>query len=249
MKYRYLYQTKENDNRSGEIRAADRAQAYAALRRQGIRPYRLIGDDPKWWQRRRVWWTAAALALSAALAAGAAAFAYSAGDAARPEARAQLRGDAQAIAKGAADNWAGALPLALDRYLAAYAQPGWRLDPPPLSPEEAASFPEELDEPLERSRDDAQEVRQLKNILLKMRQDFRDYLANGGTVEDYIAFLQERQEQECELRDKARETLGRAPESMRQRAWLNLNTRLRDMGLAPLAPLPAEVSVPATHEQ
>lgn len=48
--YKYLYQDKENRNCEGEIKARDRANAYALLRQQGIRPYRVIGDDPLNWQ-------------------------------------------------------------------------------------------------------------------------------------------------------------------------------------------------------
>ncbi|MCR5750798.1 MAG: hypothetical protein K6G91_02445 [Kiritimatiellae bacterium] len=50
MVYRYLYQDKENRNLEGEIKARDRAEAYTLLRRQGIRPYRVIGDDPWNWR-------------------------------------------------------------------------------------------------------------------------------------------------------------------------------------------------------
>lgn len=50
MKYAYLYQDSGNNNLRGEIVARDRADAYARLRRQGIRPYRVIGDDPWNWR-------------------------------------------------------------------------------------------------------------------------------------------------------------------------------------------------------
>ena len=66
MKYQYLYQTKENENREGWINAKNRAEAYAALRRQGIRPYRLIGDDPVQWQP---WAAGAGFVVLAAIAA------------------------------------------------------------------------------------------------------------------------------------------------------------------------------------
>lgn len=48
--YKYLYQDKENRNCEGEVKARDRAHAYALLRQQGIRPYRVIGDDPLNWK-------------------------------------------------------------------------------------------------------------------------------------------------------------------------------------------------------
>ena len=50
MTYKYLYQDSENRNCEGEIKARDRAEAYTLLRKQGIRPYRVIGDDPFRWQ-------------------------------------------------------------------------------------------------------------------------------------------------------------------------------------------------------
>lgn len=50
MTYKYLYQDKQNNNCEGEVKARDRADAYTILRKQGIRPYRIIGDDPWNWQ-------------------------------------------------------------------------------------------------------------------------------------------------------------------------------------------------------
>ena len=50
MTYKYLYQDKQNRNCEGEVKARDRAEAYLILRKQGIRPYRVIGDDPWNWR-------------------------------------------------------------------------------------------------------------------------------------------------------------------------------------------------------
>lgn len=50
MKYKYLYQDSQNVNHEAEIVARDRADAYVKLRRLGIRPYRVIGDDPWNWK-------------------------------------------------------------------------------------------------------------------------------------------------------------------------------------------------------
>ncbi len=234
MKYRYLYQTKDNQNKSGEITAADRAEAYTLLRKQGIRPFRVIGDDPKWWQRPHVRSAAATAAAFLVLGIALGVWAFRTHNAHKPSARMQLTGDGQLIAKSAANGWRDALELPLDRFLAAYAQPGWRLEPQRPDAAELAAFEQNLSTPLERASSDPDEIRQLKNILLKMRSDLREYLDDGGTLPDYLDFLEERRKQECELRDKAAEALERAPESMRRRALLNLNTRLRDLGLAPL---------------
>ena len=50
MVYKYLYQDKSNQNLEGEIKARSRDEAYALLRKQGIRPYRVIGEDPWNWR-------------------------------------------------------------------------------------------------------------------------------------------------------------------------------------------------------
>lgn len=50
MTYKYLYQDRDNKNHEGEIKARNRAEAYAAVRKLGIRPYRVIGDDPVNWK-------------------------------------------------------------------------------------------------------------------------------------------------------------------------------------------------------
>ena len=65
MKYKYLYQDRENRNLEGEINARNRADAYQRLRKQGIRPYRVIGDDPWNWRPWAI--SAGYLVLSAAL--------------------------------------------------------------------------------------------------------------------------------------------------------------------------------------
>ena len=67
MKYKYLYQDRENRNLEGEISARNRADAYQRLRMQGIRPYRVIGDDPWNWRPWAI--SAGYLVLSAALVA------------------------------------------------------------------------------------------------------------------------------------------------------------------------------------
>jgi len=64
MTYKYLYQDRQNRNCEGEIKARDRNDAYLQLRKQGIRPYRVIGDDPLNW---RPWAIAAGYAVLLAL--------------------------------------------------------------------------------------------------------------------------------------------------------------------------------------
>ena len=67
MIYKYLYQDRENRNHEGEIKAHSRDEAYTLLRKQGIKPYRIIGDDP--WNWRPLAISVGYVLLSAALVA------------------------------------------------------------------------------------------------------------------------------------------------------------------------------------
>ena len=234
MKYQYLYQTKENENREGWINARNRAEAYAALRRQGIRPYRLIGDDPVRWQP----WAAGAGFL--ALAALAAFFAYRLFIAPDPvsgpaPARRQQLEQSNAVSDGLANGWGNVFKTKLDLVLAAYAQPGWIAIPPDVTDEELARFPDEAVAPMEFPDGEPKEVRLLRRIVLSMRQEFSEYLASGGTPKDYLAFLEERQDEELSFRRSALESVERASPAMRERTFVNVNVRLKEMGLPELS--------------
>ena len=64
-----------------------------------------------------------------------------------------------------------------------------------------------------------------------MRRDLDKYMADGGTLADYLAFIDERQDEERRFRAKAAESVLRAPEDLRARAALNINARLRALGM------------------
>lgn len=227
MKYRYLYQTKDNENREGWIKARSRENAYAELRRAGIRPYRLIGDDPLNW---RPWAAACAiLALSAALTVS-----LLMRDGEKPLPRRQLEGDAEVIASGVYCGWTNVFAAALDRRLAAYAQPGREVTFVAPSREDIAAMAADLGQPVRNLGGDRVEYAQLARIVEFMRGDLELWISRGGDIQGYLEYLAERQRDECDFREKAVAAVYRAPESMRYRAWLGVNARLTDMGIAPL---------------
>lgn len=67
MKYEYLYQDSQNNNCRGTIEARNRADAYTKIRRLGIKPYRVLGDDP-WNWRPLAYGAALVLAVLSAIA-------------------------------------------------------------------------------------------------------------------------------------------------------------------------------------
>ena len=229
MKYRYFYQTKDNENREGWIKARDRADAYTQLRKSGIRPYRVVGDDPFNWR------PAAVAAVIVLLVTALAAALLSGREDRRPRPRGQLVGDREVISAGVYSGWTNVLVSALDRHLARYAQPGRFVDAARPSAEECAGYAAELESDVAYFAGERPEHRMLKNIVRRMREDMRAYLDEGGDVAGYLDFLDERQRQEREFREKALDAVYRAPESLRERAWLGVNARLKDMGIEPLA--------------
>ena len=243
MKYRYLYQTKDNENKEGWINAKSRENAYAELRKMGIRPYRVIGDDPINWKPYAA--GAAIVLLATALAA----VLLVGREDRRPHPRAQLVGDRAVIDAGVYSGWTNVLSSVLDRRLALYAQPGRYVDSPKPTEEECIALAAALDEPVPYVGGEPPEHRMLKNIVAKMREDMRAYIADGGDVVGYFDFLDERQSQEREFREKALDTVYRAPASLRERAWLGVNARLKDMGIEPLSKPTGIQELPEEQEQ
>ncbi len=234
MKYHYYYQTRENETRDGWIQAANRAEAYAALRKSGVRPYRVIGDDPARWRK----WLAdgAIVALVGIVGAviASAVFAQRMEDPNAPMVRQQIQGDASVIAAAAFNGWANVFDRSLDRCLAAYARPGRRAELPLLTPDEFEAIPSELRKSVRHEKDERPEYRQMRNIVAWMRDEMRAYLDAGGTVGDYFELLEERQQQERTLRAKAAQSVERAPANYRYAAWMSVNASLRDMGIEPI---------------
>ena len=229
MKYEYLYQTKTNENRRGEIAARNRAEAYFLLRKQGIRPYRVIGDDPVRWQP---WAVGAAAALLAAVAATALVLAFS-GRPAQQDRR-QIKGDAALVVKGFADGWQDAFEEKLYRHFAMYVQPGWDVVPADFTKEQIEEFKGELSRPVATLRKGVPEYEELAEMVAAMREDALSHIASGGTLEDYLSMLDGRQELESALRSKAHESLVKAGDSLRHAMWRNINQRLESLGMKPL---------------
>ena len=233
MKYRYFYQTSKNENRDGWIDAPNRAEAYAALRKRGIKPYRVAGDDPSPWRRRGLVAAAAAAPVIAAAAAFAAATLLPPKDE-TPLSRRQIGGDAAAVFAGVEDCWQGVFDTRLDRRLAAYAQPGWIAIPPEEEPGERENYANDLAAKLRFPRGERAETRTLRRIVAGMRGELSVYLKSGGTIDGYLDFLEERQNDEAAFRRNAREIVEAAKEKVGERAEIDMNARLRAMGLPEL---------------
>lgn len=233
MKYVYCYQTKDNENRRGQIDARDRAEAYLLLRKQGIRPYRVIGDDPVRWQP---WAILAGFVVLFAVSAVSLTLLLSrpAADPADALVRRQVKGDRTLLVKGFASGWTGIFDSGLDRLLAMYAQPGWNVVQGDFTEEEIAAFMQDMSGKVGLLVKGVPEYDELASIVAAMREELSASLSGGGSMEDYLRMLESRQELECSLRAKAHSSLVNTAPTLRKTMLKNINKRLASMGIEEL---------------
>ena len=264
MLYRYAYKTSDGVRHEGEILAERRDDVFAQLRSQGIRPIKVVAADGSRENgevrgkgvRKRV-----VLAIAAAVAVVAGGVAYFAGRdtpstaisvmrdgqafvrVAQPLARQEIHGDRGRVLSARRQ----ALETDAERYLAFFVEPGRALpDPMPARPADDA-FASFLGREVRYASDDYTEVVDLKRILEKIRLEFKEYLAAGGTIAGYCDELVKRQNLEKEARAKAeahleeliKEASGK-PTAALESAYdyfLRANAHLQGLGVYPL-PLP-----------
>ena len=160
-KFHYFYQSKENKNLDGWIVAKSRDDAYAQLRKQSIKPYKVVGKDPIAWKR----W--AAIAVLAVALAGTYAWLALRSEPVAPDeqfVRHQIYGAESVIRNGISTEWSACGLDEGERYLARYAQPGIKVAYRRKTPETASAVEASLSRHLEVEDSELLEYRQLKQI-------------------------------------------------------------------------------------
>ena len=190
------------------------------------------------------WWWAAR--------AGRAPYQTSALAAANASPRHQIYGDPAVMEAFERGDFGDALPRDGDRFLAVFAQPGRYMCAKGVDPrwlnsmggtgdskrttasgtavfEEYAKSELAADKDIEIADADSREVRELKQIVNGMREEMREYLANGnGTPRSYWRRLNERTTSEMQIYERTRRELEseKSPE-----VWDEKNAALRRLGL------------------
>ena len=255
MKFNFEYRTPDNAKHSGTISAPDREAAYAALKKQGIKPSRFAeapGFINKLFGKGKRWIAITVLgALCGALALAALTFRrentalhfslftfHSTLDAAM---RRQVIGDAAVIEKGVRTGWADVFELEGDRFLASFAIPGV---PPAVRSTTEAEVLKALDAQHDASSAETEglEARQIRAIVAGMKDELREFMKEGGSVTSYGRRLVERQEQELGYYNRVKTELetavkSGADESTLEALWEDRNAALRAMGVK-LVPMP-----------
>ena len=244
MKFLYQYRTPDNKQHRGGIRAATKEAAYAALRQQGIKPSRveeapgffnkLFGKGKRWIAIVMLGALCLALCVVVARVRG---VAYSTLDFTT---RHQILGDSVAISRGVTESWREVFSRPGDRYLSCYAQPG--VPVAKVEPGVLSAVVEDMKENLGAdavavAEGDLDEVKQIKRIVAGMRQELFEYVRDGGTVEQYVMCLAERQKYEVGLRNRVRDRLAQLRRSRKLEGeyveeWKKANLELRKFGIA-----------------
>ena len=235
------------------MEAPSRDEAFALLRSQGIRPIKVVAADGAKANgeirgvRKRV---VAVLVAVAALVAAVVAYLSGertganvarSGESAAP--RHQIYGDPAIMGVFERGEFAAAFGREGDRLLARFAQPGKVMGAKVLTEAEMAAFASYAESDLAAARDveiadaDSREVRELKQIVNGMREEMREYLANGnGTPRSYWRRINERTAQEQQIYERTQRELENESSA---EVWEQKNDALRRLGLRTI-PTPGE---------
>lgn len=244
MKFVYHYRTSDNTQHEGIVSAASRDAAYVVLKEKGIRPSR-VDEAPGFFNKlfgKGKRWIAivallvlAVISLTYALNARREVF----GSLQSPVDRHQIYGEPALMQELESENYASVFSDPGDRYLARFAQPGvqvkfkdrnWRS-------KMAEVLKDTLNVEIVVFESDSREVRELKQIVLGMRNELSEYLANGvGTCETFVKRMEERQLREYQIYMQAKMELSKETE---QYVFDLRNASLRRLGL-PTISMPNE---------
>ena len=244
MKFLYEYQDKANKRHRGVLNAPTRADAYAALKAQGIKPihcdeapgfFNLLFGKGKRWIAIIV---LGALCLVLAVVVGRGVLTApqpsSVEESFDSPIRRQIIGDAAIIEKGLRTGWADVFDAVGDRFLASFAIPG-------VAPAIRSTTEEKLREALEtqtlgNSTTQTLEARQIRAIVSGMKKEINKLLKDGWTLREVGIALVRRQEQEIGYYERAKTEIETAAKSkMSPKALEELldrrNDSLRKLGI------------------
>lgn len=262
MKYTYAYKTPDGVRHEAAMEAGSREEVFERLRKDGIKAIKVVASDgskANGETRSKGRPALVAVAIATVLVAGIAAYIGAsrlsrqepqpvASDSMSP--RHQIYGDPAIMAEFERGDFSKAFSRTGDRLLAWFAQPGRLMCPAGADPrhvtestyillEKFASTELSPDADVSIDQGDSRELRELKMIVNGMRQEMREYLANGnGTPRSYWRRLNERTAREMQIYERTRREMEKetSDEVREQR-----NEELRRLGLRTI-PTPSEAA-------
>ena len=239
MKFVYQYKTKENERRSGEIAASSKDDVFIQLKKIGVRPFG-VELAPGFFNKiqsygKRTYAIVALAVLCVALAA-IAFFSRRSVKESVAERRGQIYGDPSILQVCEREGWANVIQGDFNLLLAKFAQPGREVSGVKKGVVADLAY-------LEVVPADSAEVQKMKRMINWMKDELKAYLAAGGSVDDYLDRLIERQDAEVAIRERTGTELDMLkdnPKENFEKEWETKNEMLRKMGIRtfPLPNLP-----------
>ena len=247
MRYTYAYKTSDGTRHEAAIEADSRDEAFATLRRQGIRPIKVVAADGSKANgevhgvRKR-----AVALLVATVALGVGVVAYLGGTRSRVSTvlespfetasmRRQVIGDVAVIEKGIRTGWADVFEQEGERFLASFAIPGVKAGQRNTTIEEITAS---LSRSIAAQDTDSLEARQIKAMVEGMKCEARRYIAAGGTAVEYGKRLTERQDAEIAVYNRVKAEIDDAKGKMSRESLEEFcdarNDELRNLGIRPV---------------
>lgn len=196
MKFGYSYKTSDGVRHESVFHADTKEDVFASLRAKGIKPIKVWEVERKHPVRTRiVTWSIVAL-VAAAIAAGVSVALNPSGvpEVAQEEDRSQIYGDPGLLQMCEAQGWSNVFGDEGTRFLARFAQPG---HPVRLSGQAwrkiVADALKANPKPLRVAATDGEEIAKMKRMINGMKRELAQYIADGGSVEEYIGEVLERQ--------------------------------------------------------
>lgn len=246
MKFRYQYRTKDNEVRSGEISAADRDAAYAALRANGIKASRMDeapGFFNKLFGKGKRWIAIVLLAFAVVSAMmlwwqSEQAF-VEAGRVEQSMPRHQIYGDPATVAKFSSyEGLKDVLGCEGDALLACYAQPG-KIAVIPARVRYVELLMSAKTNELAVCSEDTREIQELKQIVNGIREELVAYVENTrdcrNMEQKFAAFYQRLQMRTAEERRIYGMTERELKNCTDERIRDEKNEKLRMLGLPTIA--------------
>lgn len=235
MRFIYEYRTRDNVKHSGALNACDRDSAYAALKAQGVNPSRMIeapGFFNKLFGKGKRWVVIGVLSVAVVgTTMTTIHWRRVAESDTGPMHRHQIYGDPVLMDELGRTGYTTVFAVEGDRFLARFAQPGVYVAP--LEKQERLAVADAL----ARLRDakalvaegETREIRELKRIVMWIRNELAQYLENGvGTCDTYIKRLYERQSREVMIYNRAVHQLEKTDDAVE---FARVNESLRKLGL------------------
>lgn len=235
MKFIYEYRTRDNVKHSGVLNAYDRDSAYAALKAQGVNPSRMVeapGFFNKLFGKGKRWVVIGTLSVAVVGTTMTTIHWRKVAESDMgPMHRHQIYGDPVLMDELSRNGYVSVFEAEGDRFLARFAQPGVYVTPLEKQERQVVAGA------LARLRDaksvtvdgGPREVRELKRIVMWIRNELAQYLENGvGTCDTYIKRLYERQNREVMIYNRAVHQLEKSGD---EAEFARVNESLRKLGL------------------